>query len=116
MYNSLHRALSALVFNIHCSQLQAFSNQPVNVNDISFWLPDAYNANDFYDLVRNVHSDIVEEVTLIDEFTHPKTSKTSHCYRIMYRHMHKSLSQQEVDTVHNEIRKKAVEQLHVQLR
>ena len=41
----------------------------------------------FTDLVRSVAGDWVEEVVLIDEFTHPKTKRASHAYRISYRSM-----------------------------
>ena len=86
------------------------------MNDISFWLPDSYDANDFYDLVRDVQSDVIEEVKLIDEYTNKKTSRTSHCYRITYRHINKSLSQKEIESLHNEIRNQAALRLNVELR
>lgn len=35
--------------------------------------------------VRNIGGDLVEEVTLIDNFTNKKTGRTSNCYRIVYR-------------------------------
>jgi len=36
-------------------------------------------------------------VELIDEFKHPKTGKTSNCFRINYRSMDRSLTNEEVD-------------------
>ncbi|GAA6075103.1 phenylalanine--tRNA ligase, mitochondrial, partial [Tachysurus ichikawai] len=51
----------------------ALSKYPPLFNDISFWLPDeGYTENDFYDLVRSIGGDLVEQVTLQDQFTHPK--------------------------------------------
>ena len=32
-------------------------------------------------MVRGIAGDIVESVSLIDSFTHPKKQRTSHCYR-----------------------------------
>ncbi|XP_068092942.1 phenylalanine--tRNA ligase, mitochondrial isoform X2 [Hyperolius riggenbachi] len=56
-------------------QFQPISKFPFLSNDISFWLPnEGYLENDFYDLVRRIGGDIVEEVTLIDQYTHPKQS------------------------------------------
>lgn len=39
-----------------------------------------------------IGGDLVEEVTLIDEFTNRKTGRTSNCYRITYRSMERSLT------------------------
>lgn len=88
-------------------------------NDISFWLPQdsaKYSSNDFYDLVRNLGGDIVEQVTLIDEFKHPKNGKVSHCYRITYRHMERTLLQEEVNEIHKQIEKFVSEKLGVTIR
>lgn len=95
------------------------SQYPQCTNDISFWLPDfecKYNSNDFYDLVRTVGGDMIEQVSLVDSFKHPKTAKTSHCYRIIYRHMEKTLTQDEVNQVHKDIERSASEMLGVTIR
>lgn len=84
-------------------------------NDISFWIPNDYSSNDFYDLVRDIGGDLVEQVELIDKFTN-KQNKTSHCYRIIYRSMERTLSQQEVNQIHKQIELKATEKLGVKIR
>ncbi|GFR92851.1 phenylalanine--tRNA ligase, mitochondrial [Elysia marginata] len=95
---------------------KAVSKYPQCTNDISFWIPDDYTSNDFYDLVRSVSGDLVEQVDLIDEFRHPKTGRVSHCYRLVYRHMEKTLTQEEVNMVHREIEVSASKQLGVEIR
>ncbi|XP_034187641.1 phenylalanyl-tRNA synthetase, mitochondrial isoform X1 [Osmia lignaria lignaria] len=87
-------------------------------NDISFWLPEnrPYSTHDFYDIVRNVGGDRIEQVLLKDEFTHPKTKRLSHCYTIVYRHMERTLSKREVNTIHNNIGRLASEKLNVEVR
>lgn len=94
------------------------SQYPQCINDISFWLPQEkeFTSNDFYDLVRSVGGNLVEQVVLVDEFKHPKTGKTSHCYRIIYRHMEKTLTQSEVNAVHGEIENNARQHLGVTIR
>ena len=86
------------------------------INDISFWIPDNYSANDFYDLVRTEGGDLVEQVDLVDEFSHPKLRRTSHCYHLVYRHMEKTLTKTEVNKLHSQIESKAVQLLGVEIR
>ncbi|KAK7080126.1 Phenylalanyl-tRNA synthetase [Halocaridina rubra] len=96
---------------------KTISQYPQCANDISFWLPsDGYESADFYDLVRSIGGNMVEQVRLIDTFTHPKKNLTSHCYRIVYRHMEYTLTQEEVNNVHKQIEEKASEILKVVIR
>ncbi|XP_068959646.1 phenylalanine--tRNA ligase, mitochondrial isoform X3 [Petaurus breviceps papuanus] len=98
-------------------QFQPLSKYPALVNDISFWLPSQnFSENDFYDLVRTIGGDLVEKVDLIDKFEHPKTQRISHCYRITYRHMEKTLTQEEVKHIHQSVQDGAVQMLGVEGR
>ncbi|XP_078147483.1 phenylalanine--tRNA ligase, mitochondrial [Centroberyx gerrardi] len=103
---------------------QPLSKYPPLHNDISFWLPEgesesgreSFTENDFYDLVRSTGGELVERVTLLDRFTHPRTGRRSHCYRIVYRHMERTLTQEEVHLVHRQIEHAAETELGVQGR
>lgn len=85
---------------------------------MSFWLPEDgnYCSQDFYDIVREIGEDNVEQIKLIDEFTHPKTKKISHCYRIIYRHLERVLSQAEVTKIHEKIKNTLKDRLQVTMR
>ncbi|XP_023287818.1 probable phenylalanine--tRNA ligase, mitochondrial [Orussus abietinus] len=91
---------------------------PPCTNDISFWLPQDgdYSSADFYDIVREIAGDIVEQIKLIDEFVHPKTMQLSHCYKIVYRHMERTLSQKEVNDIHKSIQNAVSSKLRVSIR
>lgn len=95
---------------------------PQCANDLSFWLSQEmanagqYSMNDFYDVIRDVGGDTIEQVTLKDEFKHPKTGKTSLCFRIVYRHMEKTLTQAEVNELHSQVAQALVKQYGVVIR
>ncbi|XP_052563420.1 probable phenylalanine--tRNA ligase, mitochondrial [Culex pipiens pallens] len=94
---------------------------PQCVNDLSFWLPEdlsieTFSVNDFYDMVRNVGGEVVEQVTLIDKFKHPKSGKSSLCFRIVYRHMERTLTQAEVNVIHAKIGAEMVKDFNVVIR
>lgn len=97
---------------------KSFSNCPQCINDLSFWLDNSinYDPNDFYDLCRSIAGDLVEQVQLIDEFHHPKTGRTSHCYRVVYRAPDRVLTKDEVNVIHNQIAKTTELQYNVELR
>ncbi|KAF4528196.1 hypothetical protein B566_EDAN014021 [Ephemera danica] len=94
------------------------SQYPQCKNDISFWLPEnnKFEPNDFYELVRGIGGDIVEQVSLVDKFQHPKTQRHSHCYRITYRHMERTLTQAEVNQIHQQIAQAATQQFGITIR
>lgn len=96
-------------------EYKPFSIYPQCINDMSFWIPLGFSSNDFYDIVRSVGGDLVEQVQLIDDFTN-KVGKRSHCYRIVYRSHEKTLRQEEANQIHESIGKAAISQLHVQIR
>ncbi|XP_033226226.1 probable phenylalanine--tRNA ligase, mitochondrial [Belonocnema kinseyi] len=99
-------------------QYKPVSIYPQCNNDLSFWLPQdvSYSSQDFYDIVREIGGDTVEQISLIDQFTHPKTKRTSHCYRIVYRHLERVLRQEEVNKIQQEIEKSLQDRLSVVIR
>jgi phenylalanyl-tRNA synthetase alpha chain len=104
-------------------KLKLLVSKPISIypqcsNDISFWIKnyDEYNSNRFFDIVRECGGDFVEQVDLIDKFYHPKTKLNSHSYRITYRSMERTLTQQEVNAIHKKIESNLVKLLNVTIR
>ncbi|MCJ1259407.1 hypothetical protein MMC24_007244 [Lignoscripta atroalba] len=107
-----------------------FSKYPACYKDVAFWLRSSSNSaggglrsnaqdfheNDVMEIVRDVGGDLVEDVKLVDDFTHPKTGRKSLCYRINYRSLERTLRNEEANELHEDVRKRLVDKLGVELR
>jgi len=98
------------------STFKPYSKYPPCFKDISFWLPEDFEPNDFFEVGRSVAGDLLEKVDLVDEFTNPKKAKTSHCYRLTYRSMDRSLTDDEINALQETIRERSATELMVELR
>jgi phenylalanyl-tRNA synthetase alpha chain len=79
-------------------------------------LPSTFHENDVMEIAREVCGDLVEDVRLTDEFVHPKTSRKSMCYRINYRSLERTLTNEETNAMHERLRTLLVDRLGVELR
>lgn len=70
----------------------------------------------FLFLSLTLHFRVDLTITQIDEFTHPKTNRQSRCYRLNYRHMDRSLSNEEVNALQEEVQKRVVEEMGIEMR
>ncbi|KAL5345827.1 phenylalanyl-tRNA synthetase alpha subunit, mitochondrial [Pseudogymnoascus australis] len=107
-----------------------FSKHPACYKDVAFWLRSTSSAagggtkmnsrdfheNDMMEILRDIAGDTVEDVKAIDEFTHPKTGRKSLCYRINYRSLERTLTNDEANKYHDRVRKELVEKFGVELR
>ncbi|GAB2291683.1 hypothetical protein Dimus_025936 [Dionaea muscipula] len=98
------------------SKFKPFSKYPPCYKDMSFWISDAFTENNLCEVVRGIAGDLVEEVRLIDNFTNKKTGMTSHCYRIAYRSMERSLTDDEINELQWKVREEVESKLKVVLR
>jgi len=107
-----------------------FSKYPACYKDVAFWLRSSsssagggsrantqdFHENDVMEIVRDIGGDVVEDVAKVDEFTHPKTGRKSLCYRINYRSLEKTLTNEEANRYHDRVRNALIEKLGVELR
>lgn len=82
------------------------SKYPAVTRDISFIVPNTFIPNDYFDLVRELVPDLIEEVALIDKYENAAKlgeGKVSYAYRITYRSLDKTLTNDEVNALHKKI-------------
>ncbi|KAH0462542.1 hypothetical protein IEQ34_010117 [Dendrobium chrysotoxum] len=96
-------------------KFKPFSKYPPCYKDMSFWISDSFTENNLCEVVRGIAGDLVEEVRLIDNFTNKK-GMTSHCYRIAYRSMERSLTDEEINQLQGDVREAVQSKLKVILR
>ncbi|KAG4926111.1 hypothetical protein JHK87_051651 [Glycine soja] len=96
-------------------KFKPFSKYPPCYKDMSFWINESFTENNLCEVVRGIAGDLVEEVQLIDNFTNKK-GMTSHCYRIAYRSMERSLTDEEINDLQWKVREQVQSKLNVVLR
>jgi phenylalanyl-tRNA synthetase alpha chain len=95
------------------------SKYPPVIRDISFIVPKTFTPNDYFDLVRDIAGDLVEQVELIDQYENDEkfgVDKKSYAYRVTYRSNDRTLTNEEVDVMHHALEKKTVEEFGATVR
>jgi phenylalanyl-tRNA synthetase alpha chain len=95
------------------------SKYPPVIRDISFIVPKTFTPNDYFDLVRDIAGDLVEQVELIDQYENDTkfgADKKSYAYRVTYRSNDRTLTNEEVDVMHHALEKKTVEEFGATVR
>ncbi len=95
------------------------SKYPPIVRDISFIVDKSFEPNNYFDLIRDIGGDLVEEVQLLDKYENAEkfgADKVSYTYRITYRSTERTLTTDEVDPLQDEVYKQTAEQFNAELR
>lgn len=89
------------------TKFKEVSKYPAIVRDISFLVDKAgFAPNNYFDLVRDVIGDMAEEMALIDEYENAAKfgeGKKSYAYRITYRSLDRTLTDDEVNALHKKL-------------
>ena len=101
------------------SKFKEVSKYPETSRDISFIIDKGINLNNYYEIVRDFAENLIEEVKLIDEFENEEKfgkDKKSYTFRIVYRSPEKTLTNEEVNKIQEEIREETKKELNAILR
>ncbi len=95
------------------------SKFPPITRDISFIVDKKFIPNNYFDLIRDLGGDLVEEVRLLDKYSNLKKfgpDKISYTYRIIYRKSDRTLLSNEVDKIQEKIYSETAKQFKAELR
>jgi phenylalanyl-tRNA synthetase alpha chain len=101
------------------SKFKEVSKYPETSRDISFIIDKNINLNNYYEIVRDFAENLIEEVKLVDEFENEEKfgkNKKSYTFRIIYRSHERTLTNEEINKIQEEIREKTKLDLDAVLR
>lgn len=90
------------------SKFKPYSKYPPVYKDISFWIPDDFSSNSLFLIIRNITGDLIEDVSLIDTFV--KNDKTSNTFRLSFRSLDRTLTDDEINRLYFQIRHSLTEE------
>lgn len=101
---------------------KVYSKYPPVQRDVSFWVNDFSENheglwsehNNFCEIVRELGGDLIESVNVIDRFK--KNEKVSLAYRIIYRSNDRTLLNEEINDIQENIRQQIAERFNIELR
>ncbi|QQS22499.1 hypothetical protein IPM19_02605 [bacterium] len=95
------------------------SKYPPIIRDISFIVDKSFEPNTYFDLIRDIGGDLVEQVELLDKYENAEkfgADKVSYTYRITYRSTERTLEAEEIEPLQDQIYKQTAEQFGAELR
>ena len=91
------------------------SKYPPITRDISFVVSKSFVPNNYFDVIRDLGGDLVEEVQLIDTYENAEkfgADNASYTYRIVYRSNDRTLLSEEVDKIQDEVYRQTATQFN----
>ena len=95
------------------------SKYPPITRDISFVVSNDFIPNNYFDLIRDLGGDLVEQVELLDKYENVEKfgkDKISYTYRIVYRSNERTLTIEEIDPIQDKIYDETAKQFKAELR
>ncbi len=101
------------------SKYKEVSKYPPITRDISFVIDKSVALNNYYELVRDIGGNLVEQVELMDQYENDEKfgkDKKSYTFHIVYRSLEKTLTDAEVNSIHEKITEKTKEEFGAVIR
>ncbi|MBI2278551.1 MAG: hypothetical protein HYU81_00610 [Candidatus Brennerbacteria bacterium] len=101
------------------NEYKEVSKFPPITRDISFVVGKNFVPNDYFDLIRDIGGDLVEEVSLLDKYEDAGkfgADKVSHTYRTVYRSNERTLTAEEINAIHENITRETKERFGAEVR
>jgi phenylalanyl-tRNA synthetase alpha chain len=95
------------------------SKYPPITRDISFVVNNDFVPNNYFDLIRDIGGDLVEQVELLDKYENEEKfgkDKVSFTYRVVYRSTDRTLKTEEVEPLQNKLYEETKTQYNADLR
>src|SRR3989338_7195109 len=100
-------------------EFKEVSKYPPITRDISFVVKKDFIPNNYFDLIRDLGGDLVEEVRLLDSYENESkfgSGTTSYTYRIVYRSNERTLTTEEIDPIQDKIYQETAKQFGAEIR
>lgn len=101
------------------NKFKEVSKYPPITRDVSFVVGKDFIPNNYFDLIRDIGGELVEEVELLDKYENVDkfgSDKISYTYRIVYRSNERTLLAGEVDPLQERIYRETAAQFGAELR
>lgn len=95
------------------------SKYPPITRDISFVVGSDFIPNNYFDLIRDIGGDLVEQVELLDKYEDPEKfgpGKVSYTYHVVYRSPERTLKTEEVEPLQDKLYEQTRIQFNAELR
>jgi phenylalanyl-tRNA synthetase alpha chain len=95
------------------------SKYPPIVRDISFIVKNDFVPNYYFEVIRDIGGDLIEEVALMDKYENAEKfgeGKISYTYRVIYRSNERTLTVEEIEPLQNKIIEETKEQFGAEIR
>jgi phenylalanyl-tRNA synthetase alpha chain len=98
---------------------QEVSKFPPITRDISFIVKKGFVPNEYFDVIRDIGGDLVEEVKLLDHYEDAEkfgADRESYTYRVVYRSNERTLVKEEVDVLQDKLVKDTADRFGAEIR